>query len=386
MKVPSKILKLLVLPVTFLAFTPTFAYAEELLISGNGSSSVNEVNVTSNNTSSVVQNNNTGVTNIVNANTNTGGNSASENTGNNITTDTGNSQVEVAVVNSVNSSTVEGQGCCGIVVNAGVSGNGENSQNNVTVNQLISNLVIQSNNAFVVNNVNINAYTGNNSANENSGNVNIQTGNVKVQGAIVNQNVNISHVNNESGGFSLSALISGNGSGSVNSLTANFSNNSSVNVNNVSNIYNNLDVNADSGNNTANGNLGNVSIKTGDVFIGAIISNTTNHNLVDIDCCDFDPNDPDDPGEPSVPPTSNDSPKGGSVGGTTNGGSSGGGSTSVGSVLAAAIGGITLPATGSNAILLATIANVIMFLMGLYLRLRSGRSPAKVILTLQFCL
>ena len=50
MKVPSKILKLLVLPVTFLAFTPTFAYAEELLISGNGSSSVNEVNVTSNNT------------------------------------------------------------------------------------------------------------------------------------------------------------------------------------------------------------------------------------------------------------------------------------------------------------------------------------------------
>jgi len=386
MKVPSKKYLLLVLPVAFLAFRPTLARAEELVISGNGSSSVNEVNVASDNTTSVVQNNNTGVTNIVNANTNTGGNTASENTGENVNLDTGNSQVEVAVVNSVNSSEVEGQGCCGSAVNSGISGNGENSLNNLTISQLVYNSINQTNNASITNDVNVYGNTGNNSANENSGNVNIQTGNVKVQATIVNQNVNISHVNYGSGGFSLSALINGNGSGSVNSLTANFSNNNNVNVNNVSNIYNNLDINADSGNNTANGNLGNVSIKTGDVFIGAFLDNAANHNLVDIDCCDFDPDDPDDPGEPSVPPTSNDSPKGGSVGGTTSGGSSGGGSTSVGSVLAAAIGGITLPATGSNAILLATIANVIMFLMGLYLRLRSGRSPAKVILTLQFCL
>ena len=39
--------------------------------------------------------------------------------------------------------------------------------------------------------------------------------------------------------------------------------------------------------------------------------------------------------------------------------------------------GAILPATGASWWLYATIANIIMLLMGLYLRLRAGRSPAR---------
>jgi hypothetical protein len=48
----------------------------------------------------------------------------------------------------------------------------------------------------------------------------------------------------------------------------------------------------------------------------------------------------------------------------------GGGSGTGGAVL-----GDTLPATGVSLWLFMTVANILMFLLGLYLRLRAGRSP-----------
>ncbi|HRN96031.1 MAG TPA: hypothetical protein PLD54_01125, partial [Candidatus Levybacteria bacterium] len=57
-----------------------------------------------------------------------------------------------------------------------------------------------------------------------------------------------------------------------------------------------------------------------------------------------------------------------------NGGNGGGGNGSSGDVLGAAIGEV-LPATGSLFLLWATIASLILFFSGWYLRFRSGCAP-----------
>ncbi len=386
MKVPAKIARLLVLPATLLALTPSAVFAEEFVVSGNGSGSSSEVNFTNTTTTTVTQNNDTVVNNDVVVDANSGNNTANANSGDTLI-ETGNSRVEATVVNEVNSSVVHAADCCNQPIDVQIQGNGDTSANAVSLNQSTTQTVFQNNAASLLNTVNITANTGNNTANTNLGNVTIQTGNIVAQGVIANTNVNVNDVNLGNGGLSLSALINGNGAGSVNTLSANITTTNSVFVNNASTIVNNLALDANTGGNSANGNLGNVTIRTGDILVSAIIGNSTNFNFVDVDCCDFDPSDPSDPADPNDPgdpATTPESPRGGLVGGTSSGGSSSGGnSPTVGSVLAAAVGGMVLPATGSNALLLATIANVIMFLMGLYLRLRSGRSPA-IVVRLQF--
>ena len=71
---------------------------------------------------------------------------------------------------------------------------------------------------------------------------------------------------------------------------------------------------------------------------------------------------------PPTPPTNGD---GGNGNGPTVSNNGVGGN---GQVLGA-IDGAVLPVTGSS-LLLLLIANILMFLLGCYLRLRSGRSPA----------
>src|SRR3989344_3203731 len=223
MKVLGQKYLLMVLPATLIAFSSSAAHAEELVISGNGSGSASEVTVNSANTASITQSNDTGVNNGVFANSNTGGNNVNANNGEAVLVDTGNSQVGVTVVNDVNSSVVDSSDCCAQPTDVKVTGNGEGSINNV-------------------NTVNVNANTGNNAASNNFGNVTIQTGNIKVDGKILNTTVNVSKVNFSAGGLSLSALINGNGSGSANLITANFTTDTIVSVTNSSDIVNRLDI------------------------------------------------------------------------------------------------------------------------------------------------
>ncbi len=84
--------------------------------------------------------------------------------------------------------------------------------------------------------------------------------------------------------------ISGNGSDSDNTVEVNQTNTTTVNQTNTANISNNIDVDADTGNNDANDNTGgDVSIDTGDADATVSVTNTANSNQASVDgCCPDD--------------------------------------------------------------------------------------------------
>ncbi len=80
--------------------------------------------------------------------------------------------------------------------------------------------------------------------------------------------------------------ISGNGSGSNNTANVTSSNNTTVNQTNYADISNNVDVDANTGNNKANNNTGgDVSIKTGNADANVDVDNLANFNFADVDAC-----------------------------------------------------------------------------------------------------
>lgn len=144
-------------------------------------------------------------------------------------------------------------------------------------------------------------------------------------------------------------------------------------------ITNNSFWNLISGNNTANRNNGDVSIKTGNIDFTSDIENGPIASSSVSDYCCEDPKDQEVPSPtPPAPPSQQDEAKGTSpASGTGNpgGGSSGGsGGSGNGGPALVAIGKI-LPATGSSWFFFATVANIVMLFLGMVLRLRSGRSP-----------
>jgi hypothetical protein len=130
--------------------------------------------------------------------------------------------------------------------------------------------------------------------------------------------------------------------------------------------------------------LGDIAIITGDIETSTeVINDPINQNYIAIctDCDDPntpnppDPTDPPDP-QPPVDPNPPNTDNGGGTGGNS-GSSNNSDSGTGGSVLGASTGSI-LPATGNSQQLWLLIANILTFLLGCYLRLRSGRSPAVV--------
>lgn len=365
MKIKKILLSLITLSVIV---NPYFAYADEISVSGNGEGSTNNVNIGSDSTTQTQQSNTAEINNNVDINANTGNNSASENNGGETNITTGDVNTSSEIVNAaVNQSFVE-TGCCGDALALNISGNGSDSNNSIGYSSNKSTNVSIESNTNIENKVQGKANTGNNSANQNNGSVSIYTGNIKATDVIKNNSINIYEVNAKSGtGGSVYISLDGNGADSNNSV--NFSNNNSVNinVNNSANIVNNSNWDLNTGGNNANQNNGDVNITTGDIVFQSTIENTdVNIGLVDVDCCEEEKGPPPDgTPPPTIPPTNNSN--GGNNGGG-NGGSSSGSST--GTVL-----GQILPITGNYSMLLFLIGNIVMFFMGGYLRLRSGRSP-----------
>lgn len=363
------------------------AYAQELVISGNGSSSDSQVQVSLNAQTTVEQSNQANVTNDVNVAADTGNNSASSNTATDTSINTGNINSDTSIQNSANTSNVS-LDCCpnqsGLNVN--ISDNGTNSDNSVDLSLSNNTNINVYQDAYINNIVNGSANTGTNSANDNTGaDVSITTGNINVSDQIKNVGINNATVSAPQGVFDLAVKISGNGSDSNNSVSLSLSNILQINVNNISNILNNSSWVLNTGGNSANGNTGgSVSIVTGDINVNTnIVNDGINSNEVIIACCDsivvdpgddpFDPADGDDPVGgpiPSLPSTSKSD--------QTQSSAPGPGFSSAGGVLAQAIGaaGQILPATGSFWTIILTLAALIMFLSGLYLRRHPGRDPS----------
>lgn len=356
------------------AVSPQIVSAEQIVIESNGSGSSNEVNVTVQSETTVEQTNNVEITNNVDASANTGNNEANNNTGENTTIETGDAEVNVDITNVGNSNTVN-QDCCTAQTpgTVSISGNGAGSVNNTNITNTYQTNVSIANNASVTNNVNGKAVTGKNSANGNLGDVAIKTGNITASESIHNGPFNVNSVSVSTpanGSFSIS--IKNNGADSENKVVLNDTVENSVTITNSFDVINESDWELVTGKNSADGNLGDVFIGTGNISFESSITNEGNINVVEVTCC---PDEPDKPEEPKTPPTN---PPGGNNGGN-NGGSSGGGNGSSGSGDGrggpGAVLGEMLPATGGGFFFIFLLTNTLFLLFGLFMRLRAGRSP-----------
>jgi len=274
--------------------TPAFA-STTIEISGNGAGADSQVAVQSTNTSTVTQNNTANVNNTVKTDAVTGDNKANYNTGENVGIQTGDAKVDVNVANDLNKNMATVDCCAAQDTEVKVSGNGANSDNTVNLTNVNATGVTQNNTANVSNDVDVDAETGNNKAGLNTGgDVVILTGDAKVNVDVTTlANVNSAQVG---GGHSAtptpsaSFMIIGNGAGSDNTIAAALVNATTVAQNNVADIDNEVDVDAETGENEANFNTGgDVVILTGDAKVNAEVDNAVNFNFADVDCgCVFD--------------------------------------------------------------------------------------------------
>ena len=262
----------------------------DVLISGNGAFSNNTVNLTQTGNTNVTQNNNAHVNNNVDVSADTGGNSALFNTGGNVTVITGGATVNASVKTQANSnwakiSPAQGSGSSTNVA-LRILGNGVGSNNFIGANLTKNTTVGQNNSAYINNDVDASADTGNNDASFNTGgNVTIKTGDAKVTADIDNK-VNFNWADVDCGcAFGLLAKIDGNGAGGkdhqedLNVITVDLTSLQLVGQGNGAFLNNNADGSADTGNNTADLNTGGV--KGGSdpsVITGSSTENVGVHN------------------------------------------------------------------------------------------------------------
>lgn len=163
-----------------------------------------------------------------------------------------------------------------------ISGNGSFSDNQISVNKQVNTTVVQTNDAYVKNDVDSKASTGGNDANDNTGgDVTIATGNATSKTDLSTQvNLNHADIDNCNCNQDTDALISGNGSESDNQVNLNSNNNTSVFQDNKAKVKNYVDANASTGKNDANRNTGgDVTVITGHANTEVDIANKANANV-----------------------------------------------------------------------------------------------------------
>lgn len=273
------------------AFAPLAFADTTIVVTGNGTDSNNTANVTTSQNVTVMQSNDANVTNNVTSDAKTGSNEANRNTGGNVTIDTGNANSTVNVSTKANVNSAD-TGCttCGTGnTTVTVSGNGDNSTNNATVNtgKNSGTQVFQENEADVHNYVDSDAKTGDNEAERNTGgDVTIRTGNAASNTTVNNTvNANLATVGGGTGGNSVSAQISGNGVDSHNGIKLTVGNSVGIWQSNDAYIDNHVESDAKTGGNEAEHNTGgNVTIDTGSAKADTTVSNMANFNAADVDC------------------------------------------------------------------------------------------------------
>ena len=273
-------------------------FAVEIAIENNGTGASSEVQVQQTTQTTTQQSNNATVNNDVAVNADTGNNQVSGNNGPAQVT-TGDINSDTTVTNNVNQTQVN-QPCCegtsDTIVT--VSGNGEGSVNTVWLTTGQTTQVYITQTAKITNEIHGTAITGQNTASDNSGSVTITTGDIKGKVMIVN-GVNTADIKvSQTGEADTTVKILGNGSNSVNLITFNNQQMTEVFKYEQADILNRLGFVLITGQNTANDNLGPVSITTGDVtFNAAVVNDPVNQNVIDIGCCPTKP--------PVIPPPVN---------------------------------------------------------------------------------
>lgn len=306
-----------------------------------GADSTNNASTDLNNTNTILIDNLGNVINNYQIDANTGNNTADKNTGDGQIT-TGDTNVVFNLINLLNNTFLgPGQLLLGIVnifgnlsgdiVLQGLEGNGINpslgslgasnsltgadSSNSASTDLTNNADIALANSAEVLNNVTLDATTGNNDADKNTGSGSVSTGDVNAALKVTNvANTNtignggtiwMVLVNNlgtwtgqlfggdaSSGVYSpfftftinpdgsLSASNQNTGADSTNNANTNVSNDTDITVNNTATLANNVMIDANTGGNSASKNTGSGIIKTGDVNVAANIVNMINNNFV----------------------------------------------------------------------------------------------------------
>lgn len=171
----------------FLSVAP-IALASTVEVSGNGADSQNTANLSISQTVTLQQQNNADVDNNVDASANTGGNEASDNTGGDVSINTGDASTSLSLSTTANSNKLSGVCCDDLSVDAKISGNGADSDNEINLSLNRENSFIENNNLDVDNRVELYANTGDNRANGNTGgDVSINTGNALIELVLTNK-------------------------------------------------------------------------------------------------------------------------------------------------------------------------------------------------------
>src|SRR3989344_2565638 len=135
------------------------AEAQELVISGNGSSSDSQIQTSITSTTIIEQSNKADIQNNVQLNANTGENSASDNTSADTQITTGDINTQTSIENSANVSTVLLECCPQPPSIITITGNGSDSQNLVDFQQNSDTQININQNAYIQNNLNGSANT-----------------------------------------------------------------------------------------------------------------------------------------------------------------------------------------------------------------------------------
>lgn len=199
------------------------AHDVNVLISENGDSTDNKVDLKNENKVEVSQQNSSNIKNEINNDATTGWNEANRNTGGSIEIVTGKAKATTAVFNggNVNSAVVAGGSGHVGGVSARILGNGVHSDNDIELDLEHRVELNQENSARIDNRIDTDAVSGKNDANRNTGgDVLIDTGDAKVM-VMVDNAVNFNFADVDCGClFDVTAKIAGNGDSSDNKIEA----------------------------------------------------------------------------------------------------------------------------------------------------------------------
>jgi hypothetical protein len=148
-----------------------------------------------------------------------------------------------------------------------IAENGSGSSSEVVTQTSSETVIQQTNDSQIQNDVSVSANTGGNDASGNSGESTITTGDVSTKVAVSNSTnfstASTSCCTNEQ----TNVTVSGNGSDSINRVNLIQSSESTILISQNAYITNNVVGYANTGNNTAEGNMGNILIQTGDIKV-----------------------------------------------------------------------------------------------------------------------
>jgi len=259
----------------------------EVLVSGNGFGSENEVDLSKDTENQVFQDNKAQIHNDVDVKTKTGENDANRNTGGSTAVVTGNAESNVTVENAANANIARvgtPSGAAGSsLLRARILDNGSSSDNDIDVDLNRSNLVVQDNKAQIHNDVDVKTKTGENSANDNTGgDVLVDTGR-SLGNVTIDNLANFNFAAADCGCYTtVDAKVAGNGFESENEVEAEIVNDLAVYQDNRSDLRNELENKVDTGENWANRNTegagGDPTIVTGHSSQNSTVSNAANVN------------------------------------------------------------------------------------------------------------